>query len=273
MAWEQPFCAPDCAESYVETPCEFSVPTSTIWGVPYARVTMDQAIACLDTLVQRRKATQVITANLNFAMLHQNQPALVEATRRAAMVLCDGMPILWRSRLGSNPLPERVAGSDLIYRIASLAAHRGYRVYFLGGAEGVAQQAADRLVQLNPGLIVAGVECPPFRNWSAQEQLAMVDRIDRAGTDILLVAFGQPKGELWLDAIASQCRAPVSLQLGASFDFVAGTARRAPTWMQKTGLEWLYRAACDPKRLVPRYFKNLLFLFQALRRDVLNATS
>ena len=115
---------------------------------------------------------------------------------------------------------------------------------------------------------IVGVEVPPFRELTAEEHSELIGRIRAARPDLLLVALGQPKGEIWL---AENCRSlgvPVCVQVGATFDFVAGRVRRAPKWMQKIGLEWLHRILSEPRRLLPRYVHNALFLFQALTRDV-----
>ncbi len=251
---------------------ELRRPKSPVWGIEFDSINMDETIDAIDFLVGRKKACQVITANLNYVMLCQEHPVLTEVTQRAALTLCDGMPVLWRSRWTSVPLPERVAGADLIFRLCERAALRGHRIYFLGAEEGIAQAAADRLAKRYPGLSIAGVECPPFRKLSDVEHEAMCQRVCDAKTDILLVAFGQPKGELWIDENLDRLGGAVCIQLGASFDFVAGNCQRAPSWMQHLGLEWLHRSLRSPKRLLPRYAKNAWFLLKALRREILQAT-
>jgi N-acetylglucosaminyldiphosphoundecaprenol N-acetyl-beta-D-mannosaminyltransferase len=182
---------------------------------------------------------------------------------RAAFVLADGMPLVWWSRLGPRPLPERVAGSDLLYGMCERAAQKGYRVYLLGAGPGVAADAAANLVARYPGLIVAGVDCPPFRGLTAAEERDQFERIRAARPDILFVAFGQPKGEFWIADNLDRLNVPVSVQVGASLDFVAGRMKRSPKWMQKTGLEWVYRMAQEPRRLAGRYLANLRFLVRA----------
>ena len=246
--------------------------STPIWGVDFSVVTMPQAIDYLDRVVQRRLPSYAITANLNYLMLCARHRRLADFTRQAAIVLCDGMPILWRSRLTARPLPERVAGSDLIYRLAERSAERGYRVFFLGGVEGIARKAADKLRQLFPRLMIAGVECPPFRPLTHHEHAALSERIRASRADILLVAFGQPKGEFWIEENFRQLGVPLSIQLGASFDFIAGQAKRAPHWMQRVGLEWFYRMVHDPQRLLPRYAQNSWFLLKQLHHDLLRAT-
>ena len=239
----------------------------TVWDVPFDRVTLKQAVERIAELVVRRVPSYVITANLNYAMLHHRQPDIRPITAAAVLILADGQPIVWRSRLTNTPLSERVAGSEMIYRLAETARDRGFRIYFLGGEPGVANRCANKLVELYPGLQIAGVESPPFRKLSNEEQTHQDARIRDAKTDILLVAFGQPKGERWIYDHYRRLGVPVSIQLGASFDFIAGTAQRAPEIWQKIGMEWAYRMLSDPKRLVPRYLSNATFLVGALVED------
>lgn len=244
-------------------------PTSSFWGLEWAQVTMEQTLDVLDEIIGQRIPSHIITANLNYLMLCQSRPDVVALTKRARLVLCDGMPVWLRSQWSARPLPERVAGSDLIYRLSERAAEKGHRIFLLGAAEGVAATAAERLETLYPGLQIAGVECPPFGAWSEQYREGLLQKIRESRTDVLLVAFGQPKGELWIDEHLSELQVPVCIQLGASFDFVAGTAKRAPRWLQGTGLEWFYRMCHDPKRLLPRYLGNARCLARWLIHDMI----
>jgi N-acetylglucosaminyldiphosphoundecaprenol N-acetyl-beta-D-mannosaminyltransferase len=239
----------------------------TIWDVPFDIITLGESIHRIGQLIQRRQPSYAITANLNYVMLHANEPSMQTITEEADLIVADGQPIVWRSRLGDTRLPERVAGSEMIYRLADEASRQGWSIYFLGGEEGVAAECAVRLTKQYPGLQVAGVESPPFRKLNDQEQAEQDDRIQSSGADILLVAFGQPKGERWIHENYKRLGVPVSIQLGASFDFVAGTAIRAPKWCQKIGMEWFYRMVSDPGRMVPRYAANAWFLVKALCKD------
>ncbi len=247
--------------------------TSKVWGVEFTQLTMAMTLDFIDRMIQRAVPEYVITANLNYLMLCDQSQRLAEFTRKAAVVLCDGMPILWRSKLNPVKLPTRVAGADLIFSLAERCAQKGHRLFLMGGAEGVAEKAAEKLVELYPKLQIAGIECPPFRQLSAAEHIALCDRIKNSKADVLLVAFGQPKGEFWIEENYQTLGVAVSIQLGASFDFIVGTACRAPMLLQKCGLEWLYRMLHDPKRLLPRYARNALYLCKAIRRDLLAATS
>ncbi len=257
------------------TVAELRVPTLPklnrchVWGVDFDCVTMPQAVSLIDAVVQSRANTYAITANLNYLMLCNMHPRLAAFTKRCPLVLCDGKPIEWRSKLEKHPLPERVAGSDLIYKLSELAHERNYGIYFLGGAEGIAASAAEKLKSLYPRMRVSGVHCPPFGKWNGAQRAEMTNRIIDASPDILLVAFGQPKGEYWIEENYRQLDVPMSIQVGASFDFVTGNAKRAPKLLQQTGAEWLYRTYMDPRRLIPRYSANLWYLLKAFRQDLL----
>ncbi len=249
-------------------PRELKLPAkSNVWGTDFARLDMPQTLDLVDQIVLRGQPEYFITANLNYLMLTQQHPRLAEINHRCAAVIADGHPIVLQSRLSATPLPCRVAGADLIVELARLSADRGYRVFFLGAAPGVARAAADELTRRFPELNVAGCYSPPFRALSQAEHSELLQRIRVEKTDILLVAFGQPKGEFWIYDNFNELGVPLSIQLGASFDFLAGTARRAPRLWQRLGCEWLYRALSDPRRLAPRYASNLLFLAKLLVRD------
>ncbi|MCD0458115.1 WecB/TagA/CpsF family glycosyltransferase [Roseiconus lacunae] len=244
-----------------------ALPRSTVWEVPFDRVTLDEAVERVEALIRRGVPSYVITANLNYVMLHAQESDVPTITEEADLILADGQPIVWRSQLGDQPLPERVAGSEMIYKLAQVASHHRWGIYFLGGEQGVAESCAKRLKRDYPGMVISGIESPPFRQLSPEEQTAQDQRIRESKAQILLVAFGQPKGERWIHQHYKRLGVPVSIQLGASFDFVAGTARRAPKVWQKVGAEWAYRMCSDPQRLVPRYASNAAFLASALVKD------
>jgi len=242
--------------------------STKVWGTSFSRVDMQQTIDLADRVVRSRHPEYFVTANLNYLMLTNHHPRLVEINENCLCMLADGSPIVARSRLESQPLPCRVAGSDLIIELARLAAERGYRIFLLGGAPGVAQSAANHLLERFPNLQIAGTLSPPFRPLNTMEQSDLIQSIRTAGTDILLIAFGQPKGEFWIYDNRMELGVPLSIQLGASFDFLAGTSRRAPRFWQSIGCEWLYRAFSDPRRLMPRYASNALFLGRLLLCDI-----
>ncbi len=239
-----------------------------IWGLPLARLDFPGALDRVDRLIERAEPAFFITANLHYAMLTDRDPRLAAVNRAADFIVADGMPLVWYSRLGPRPLPERVTGADLIDSLCRRAAERGYRVFLLGGAPGVAQEAARELCRRYLALRIVGVEAPDLASLSPRRHAALVDRIRRAKADLLFVAFGQPKGELWLAENYQALGVPACVQVGASFDFVAGRVRRAPCRLRRIGLEWAYRLACEPRRLGPRYCHNALFLLKAVLRDL-----
>lgn len=247
--------------------------TVSIWGLPLARLNREHTVEMVDRLIERRQPSFFITANLHYAMLSAYDARLAHVNRTAAFLVADGIPMVWYSRILGRPLPERVAGSDLIYMLCRRAAKRGHRVFFLGGKPGVAADAATTLSWMYPGLTLVGIEAPDLESLSAEERQSLIARIRDVRPDLLMVAFGQPKGEWWLAENLAALDVPAYVQVGASFDFVAGRTGRAPQWMQRSGLEWLYRLAYDPKRLGPRYAKNGCFLLQAVLRDIWTAVA
>jgi N-acetylglucosaminyldiphosphoundecaprenol N-acetyl-beta-D-mannosaminyltransferase len=229
---------------------------------------MVQTVSAIGDLIEEGRPAYFITANVHYAMLTHANVDLREINERAALILADGAPLVWASRRQVSPLPERVAGSDLIFELCELAARKGYRLFLVGGADGVALEAARRLRERYAGLQIVGIECPPFREPTPEEEAGLIARIRAARADILFVAFGQPKGERWIVRYLDRLAVPVSVQIGASLDFAAGRVRRAPRWMQECGLEWAFRLSLEPRRLFGRYASNAWFIARMLAHDV-----
>jgi N-acetylglucosaminyldiphosphoundecaprenol N-acetyl-beta-D-mannosaminyltransferase len=240
-----------------------------IWGVPFSPLSRKAAADLVMKLVEARRPSMFVTANTHYTMLTNKTPALADVNSRAAFVLADGAPLVWASRLKRTPLPERVAGSDLILDLCELSAARSYRPFLLGGAHGVAEAAARQLVKRFPGLQIAGTACPTNIEGSANECEELIEQVRAARADLLFVALGQPKGELWLDRHLDRLKVPACVQVGASLDFIAGRVRRAPSWVQRIGLEWAYRMSLEPRRLGPRYARNAGFLAKQIMVDLL----
>jgi N-acetylglucosaminyldiphosphoundecaprenol N-acetyl-beta-D-mannosaminyltransferase len=243
-----------------------------VWGVPFAPVTLEQSVAAVDALIERGEPSYFITANLHYVMLTHEHPDLDAINREAAFIVADGAPIVRAARKRPASLPERVAGSDLIFHLCDLAARKGRRLFFLGAPPGVAEEAAARLIDRYPGLQIAGTACPPFRKLSDDEHEALLAQIREARPDILFVAFGQPKGERWIAENHRRIGVPVSVQVGASLEFAAGRFARAPKWMQRTGVEWVFRMLQEPRRLTSRYARNAAFLGRMRLRESLRIT-
>jgi len=249
--------------------------TVVILGVPFHDVTMAETLGQIDALVTARRPCYIATANLDFAALASRDVELQRILLEAHLVLCDGTPLVWASRWLGAPLRERVAGSDLIPILAAHAAARGHRLFFLGADQVTLSEAKARLTAANPGLIVAGMYSPPVAKLLDLDHDAILERIQAARPDILLVAFGCPKQEKWIYMNLLRLNVPVSIGVGGTFDMIAGRVRRAPVWMRRCGLEWTVRLAQEPRRLFNRYLFDLVFFVRALRRQrfLLNQTA
>jgi N-acetylglucosaminyldiphosphoundecaprenol N-acetyl-beta-D-mannosaminyltransferase len=225
-----------------------------IGGVPIDCLTMAQAVDAIDELVQAGRGGAVFTPNVDHVVQCQDDPLLRAAYEAASLSLADGMPVVWASRLLGRPLPERVSGSDLVGPLMGRAALRRWRVLLLGGGEGVAERAATKLSANNPGLEVVGTLSPRIDlRESSCERSGVLDAVRRSAPDLVLVALGAPKQELWIHESRQALAPAVLLGVGATLDFLAGTVPRAPAWMSRVGLEWLHRLASDPVRLWRRY--------------------
>jgi N-acetylglucosaminyldiphosphoundecaprenol N-acetyl-beta-D-mannosaminyltransferase len=231
-------------------------------------LTLAETVQRVAALVGKNQPAFFITANSHYVMLTHEHPDLFEVNKRAAFIVADGAPLVWAARRRAVPLPERVAGSDLIFALSDLAARNGYRVFFVGGAPGVAEQAASLLCARYPGLSIAGTATPRFdeQNASAYEQLKK--QIQGSRPEILIVAASMPNGERWLASHLVDLGVPLGVNLGASIDFAAGRVRRAPGWMQRSGLEWAFRLSLEPSRLFGRYARNASFLLRMILRDL-----
>lgn len=232
-----------------------------VLGVPIDNLNMEQTLDQMEQFIRvgrsSGKSHQVATVNADFAVKAMGDPELRYLLQEADMALADGMPLVWGGRLLGVSLAERVAGSDLIPRLAERSAEKGYSFYLLGAAPGVAASAAEVLQERYPGLNIVGVKSPPYSSVLEMDP-AIVEDIKAANPDILLVAFGNPKQEKWIGMYREALSVPVMIGVGATLDFIAGYRKRAPKWMQSVGLEWFYRLIQEPRRLWRRYFVDLL---------------
>jgi N-acetylglucosaminyldiphosphoundecaprenol N-acetyl-beta-D-mannosaminyltransferase len=212
---------------------------------------VDWVIACC----HRSQGGHLITMNvqvLRLALEHQEIRAIVT---NADLVVADGMPIVWASRLRGRCLPERVTGSSLIWTLSEAAAHAGISVFLLGGLPGVAETAATRLTARHPGLRIAGIHCPPFGFENDDRAMAAIrDHVRKAAPGIVFCGLGFPKQERLITTLSSDWPATWFVGCGASIAFAAGSLRRAPRWMQHCSLEWIFRLSQEPRRLFARYF-------------------
>jgi N-acetylglucosaminyldiphosphoundecaprenol N-acetyl-beta-D-mannosaminyltransferase len=227
-----------------------------VMGLPLANVTANEAVDQIEALILSGGTHQVATANLDFWLNSLNDVHLHRIIAGCSLVLPDGMPLVWISRLLGKPLKERVSGADLVPQLAELSAKKGYGIYLLGGKPGVAERATKVLQAKYPGVNIVGHHAPPLADLERMDHGDALDRIRAAKPDILMVAFGNPKQEKWIRMHAKRSGVAVSIGIGGSMDMLVGDVQRAPVWMQRSGLEWLGRCLQEPMRLFPRYARN-----------------
>jgi N-acetylglucosaminyldiphosphoundecaprenol N-acetyl-beta-D-mannosaminyltransferase len=241
-------------------------------SVPIDAVTQLEAIDYIATMVGSVGGT-VFTPNVDHVVLAQKTPRLRRAYQATRLSLVDGMAVLWACRLLGWPVPEKVSGADIVRPLIARAARVGWRVYLLGGGPGVAELAAFLLTREFPGLSIVGIDDSIVDMEAPREsRRAVTERIRAARADLVLVALGTPKGELWAAEASAELPATVIVGVGAALDFLTGVQKRAPSWLSNLGFEWLYRLCREPARLWQRYLWRgpafLPILLRCLRRQL-----
>ena len=225
------------------------------------RTDFEQTVARIVQLARSGAPAMVVTPNSDHIVALECDAALRAAYSEADVVVADGMPLVWASKLLREPLKERVTGADLMPRLCKSAAEHGLKVFILGGQSGVPEEAARRLQEAYPGLMVAGAYSPPFGfERDEAENEAIVTMVANSDADLVFVGLGAPKQELWMHRHLQKFDKGVFLGIGAAVDFCAGRVKRAPRWMQAAGLEWMYRWSQDPSRLTKRYLRDFYVL-------------
>src|SRR5208283_1677859 len=207
-----------------------------VMGLPLDSLTVPGAVDAVERLILSGGTHQVATANLDFMLNSLANAHLHRILAGCSLVLPDGMPLVWISRLLGHPLAERVTGVDLVPQLAALSARKGYKIFLLGGKEGVADRAAKLLESNYPGVRIVGTYAPFHEELARMDHSEILDRIAAAKPDILLVAFGNPKQERWIWMHRKRLGVPVAMGVGASFDIIVGDVRRAPRWIQRCGM-------------------------------------
>lgn len=234
------------------------LPTAHILGIPLHCVSMSLALDRVADFIRDRSPHLVITLGTEMVMHAQHDAAFCVVARGADLLVPDSIGVVWAARRQGFDV-QRVAGIDLLERLAERGAREGWRFYFLGGQPGVADDAAARLKERHPGLIVAGCQ-----NGYFNDEPAVVDAVRAARVDVLLAAMGSPRQEIWCRKHADALGVPVAIGVGGSFDVLAGRVQRAPRWMQWLGIEWLYRLVRQPSRAgrmlaLPRFALKVIF--------------
>jgi N-acetylglucosaminyldiphosphoundecaprenol N-acetyl-beta-D-mannosaminyltransferase len=233
------------------------MPKISLLGIPIDSVTMGEALEKIERLIEARKPSLVTTPNVDVLVQLQSDAEFRRVYEKAALVVPDGVPLLWAGNFLGTPFKEKVSGSDLFIEFCPLAAKKCYKIYLIGAMPGVAAKAAEILRARHPGLQIVGTYSPPFGFEKDEAECArIVEQVREAKPDVLFIGLGSPKQEKWSGRFMEKHGVPVSIGVGISFDYVAGTVKRAPRWMQKAGLEWSFRLCMEPKRLWKRYLVN-----------------
>jgi N-acetylglucosaminyldiphosphoundecaprenol N-acetyl-beta-D-mannosaminyltransferase len=228
------------------------IPTVNVLGVPVSAIDMEQALAEIERRIRSREPAYVCVCTVNSVMECRRHPDLRALFLEAGMVTPDGMPLVWLARR-EHPHVSRVYGPDLMLAELERSPQTGHRHLFYGGGPGIGKRLAGKMVERFPRLDVAGVIEPPFAPLEQLTTDAVAAEINSARADVIWVGIGSPKQERWMARMRPRLEAPVLIAVGAAFDFHSGMVRQAPRWMQRSGLEWLYRLRTDPRRLWRRY--------------------
>jgi N-acetylglucosaminyldiphosphoundecaprenol N-acetyl-beta-D-mannosaminyltransferase len=261
-------------------------PWIDILGVPVSTINMADALRTIESWIASRTHQFVCVTGAHGVIECRSDPTLRDIHHQAGMVTPDGMPLVWFARLMGARQTTRVYGPDLMRALTALSAQKGYRQFYYGGTEGIAEKLGSKLCCQYPGLAVAGSICPPFRRLTEEEDARIIAEVNAAKPDIVWVGLSTPKQEYWMSEHLGRIDAPVMIGVGAAFDFLAGAKKQAPLWMQRNGLEWLFRLMTEPRRLWRRYsyivpifiilsahqlFRNLLGLGSSHRDESLTS--
>ena len=239
-----------------------------VLGVPLAVGDYAEVLDWMEAMVRAGARGYLTAAAVNLVMSAREDPATLRATLAATLIVPDGQPLVWALRLLGARRATRIYGPDLMARFCERAAQRAIPIYLYGGRTPQALELLrERLRERYPGLLIAGSQSPPFRELSAEEERRLAREIDASGAAVVWVGTGQPKQERWMERMRPLLQAPLLVGVGAAFDFHAGVVSQAPRWMQRTGLEWIYRLSREPRRLWRRYARyNPLFLIAFARQ-------
>jgi len=243
-----------------------------VLGVGVSAIDMTLALETIDRWIVQREQHYVCVTGVHGVMESQSDEVLRRIHNRAGLVTPDGMPMVWLSWLRGERHVDRVYGPDLLAACCERSITRGYRHFFYGGGDGVAALLSERLRARFPELQVVGTYTPPFRPLSALEETELARQIAAAAPDILWVGLSTPKQERWMAEHIGRLQVPVMIGVGAAFDFHAGLKRQAPRWVQRAGLEWLFRLGTEPRRLWRRYLANNPRFVWHVARQLLRAS-
>ncbi len=240
----------------------------TIMNSPVDVLTMEETLHLIDDSIRDKKSIQHIVVNAAKLVHMQFDTELFQSVVASDIINADGMAVVWASELLGNPLPERVSGVDLMQELVILAAEKNYKIFFFGGKEEVVSEVVRKYTSVFGEEIIAG-----YRNgyFNKEQESDIADQIASSQADILFVAISSPTKEIFLNTYKDQLKVPFIMGVGGSFDVVAGKVKRAPVWMQNSGLEWFYRIMQEPGRMWKRYLTtNTLFIYYIFKERIQN---
>lgn len=238
-------------------------------GVMIDQLDLGAAVERIRGFLQTEGVSQIATVNLDFISIAQRDTYFRDTLNEADLAVADGMPLVWVSRLLGRPLAVRITGVELVDESCRLAVETGSSIFLLGAAPGVAETAGRRLRQRFPGLRIAGVYAPPFGPLTREENERILAKVAAARPGFLFVALGAPQQDIWIRANRDRLDVPVCMGVGCVLDLLAGKVSRAPVWMQRAGLEWLFRLVQEPGRLWKRYIVDDVPMLARLVVDAL----
>lgn len=231
-------------------------------------VTLDQSVEIIARRIRAGERGYLCTVNVAILMMMRSDPRLQRFVDRSAMVVADGEPLIWSARLLGRPLPERVAGVDLVERLCALSAREGFGIYLLGAHQTVVEKLADKLKTQYPGIVLSGVADGYF---GAEQAERRAEAVARSGAKILVVAMGVPRQEHFIEDHWDRLGVSFAVGVGGSFDVLAGLKARAPEILQRIGMEWSFRLAQEPRRLWKRYLTTNSEFMYLMARELLAA--
>ncbi len=239
----------------------------TILGIKVNRVGKNQVASIINNFIIDNRKHQVCVTNIYSVVVMQKDEEFRRVNNCSSLVVADGMPLVWVSKLFGKPIPERVTGADLLWKLSEISERKEYTFFFLGSNNETLGKLCNNLKEHLPDLKIAGMYSPPFKEeFSEEDNLKIIQKINEVKPDILWVGMTAPKQEKWISQNLDKLNVKVAIGVGAVFDFVAGTVKRAPKWMQNIGLEWFFRLIQEPKRLCKRYLiGNTIFVWLVLK--------
>ena len=230
-------------------------------------VTLEEAIEHIERCIKERKIGHVITLNTDQIVRIERDEFFKRICENCELLLVDGHPLMKIAKKYKMPFKEKICGSDLVPVLCELAANKGYSVFLLGAAPGVASKAADNLLAQYPELKVAGTYSPPIGFEKDEAEIEKINAmLKQSQADLLFVGMGVPKQDIFIYENMDKYQIPMSFSIGAAIDFIAGAQKRAPKWMRKIGMEWFYRFLCNPKRMFKRYFIDDMKIFKLAKK-------